>query len=116
MPYCAACAVLPGKRIGSALTIVFILKTKQILVMIAAAVARITADITGGSVRPVYAFACRAASSLGTNLLTQNIFLLPLTTTTSPLCSNAATSSSKQILNRQSAQSRFRSDRIGTGL
>src|SRR6266436_958962 len=68
-------AVLPGKRIASALTIVFILKTKQILVMITAAHQRITAEITGGSVRPVYAFACKAASSLGTNLLTQNIFL-----------------------------------------
>jgi hypothetical protein len=57
MPYCAACAVLPGKPIGSALTIVFILKTKQILVMIAAAQQRITAGITGGSALSVYAFA-----------------------------------------------------------
>src|SRR4051794_38449364 len=40
----------------------------------------------------VYAFACKAATRPGTNLLTQNIFLLPLTTTTSPALSRFATS------------------------
>ena len=51
----------------------------------------------GWKLRPVYAFACKAASSRGTNLLTQNIFLLPLTTTTSPARSSATIFSGSSV-------------------
>src|SRR5206468_2026655 len=65
-------------------------QTKQILVMHGVLTSSLSRTQRSRQMRPVYAFACKAASSLGTNLFTQNIFLLPLTTTTSPSRSNAA--------------------------
>src|ERR1700740_434961 len=41
-------------------------------------------------VHPVGVLACKGATGRATNLLTQNIFLLPLTTTTSPASKSAA--------------------------
>src|SRR5215468_3111938 len=50
-----------------------------------------------GHAFPDHVLACKAATSLGTNLLIQNIFLLPLTTTTSPRRNRLATSCGSRL-------------------
>src|SRR6516225_3753845 len=52
---------------------------------------------SAGHAFPDHALACKAATSLGTNLLIQNIFLLPLITTTSPRCNRLATSCGSRL-------------------
>src|SRR5438309_2110860 len=74
-----------GKRLFGRVTIVFMFEPKRPLTTIARR-ARVLAG--GNAKRPgtsrLQVLACNAAASLGTNLFTQNIFLLPFTTTTSP--------------------------------